>query len=456
MSEDIRPGETTEDAVARYQRGMQADTKHYPYDEMMEMSLLGAILLGGRKTLDNVEFIVTERDFYRGGHQGIWTAMKEVVAETGGACDIVLLRDRLIVKNQLEVCGGLAYLMQLAEIVPTTSNADWYAKNVKKLSQRRNIVIQSEYAMMQAQRGTTTPDEICLTFAQGTDNVVPTNTVQSGSDVFRQGIENIKAGKRKGINTGFSGIDSVVGGLRNGELIVIGGRPSMGKSSLGLQYAINSAIQGKGSLFISAEMSMDMISQRMIQIMSGVDAKNLFESYISERDRQRIQDTQSTLDLIPLYFSTETPVTVSSIRAKARELQRDGKLNLIIVDYLQMIDTGKSTEGRTRDIGIISRGLKNIAKEFDIPLVALSSLSRATEQRNDKRPIMSDLRESGDIESDADVIQFLYRPEYYDSDRKDIDPNLPSECEVITAKNRNGTTGVSILEFNKRFARFEE
>lgn len=456
MSDDIRPGETTEDAVARYQRGMQADTKHYPYDEMMEMSLLGAILLGGRKTLDNVEFIVTERDFYRGGHQGIWTAMKEVVAETGGACDIVLLRDRLIVKNQLEVCGGLAYLMQLAEIVPTTSNADWYAKNVKKLSQRRNIVIQSEYAMMQAQRGTTTPDEICLTFAQGTDNVVPTNTVQSGSDVFRQGIENIKAGKRKGINTGFSGIDSVVGGLRNGELIVIGGRPSMGKSSLGLQYAINSAIQGKGSLFISAEMSMDMISQRMIQIMSGVDAKNLFESYISERDRQRIQDTQSTLDLIPLYFSTETPVTVSSIRAKARELQRDGKLNLIIVDYLQMIDTGKSTEGRTRDIGIISRGLKNIAKEFDIPLVALSSLSRATEQRNDKRPIMSDLRESGDIESDADVIQFLYRPEYYDSDRKDIDPNLPSECEVITAKNRNGTTGVSILEFNKRFARFEE
>ena len=230
----------------------------------------------------------------------------------------------------------------------------------------------------------------------------------------------------------------------------------MGKSSLGLQYAINSAIQGKGALFISAEMSMDMISQRMIQIMSGVDSRNLYDSYLSEQERERLQDTQNTLGHIPLFFSTETPVTVSSIRAKARELQRDGKLNLIVVDYLQMMDTGKSSEGRTRDIGIISRGLKGVAKEFDIPLVALSSLSRATEQRNDKCPIMSDLRESGDIESDADVIQFLYRPEYYDSDRQEIDPNLPSECEVITAKNRNGTIGVSILEFNKRFARFEE
>ena len=456
MSDDIRPGESTADAVARFQRAKKADTLHYPYDEIMEASLLGAVLLGGRKTLDRVEFIVTEQDFYRGANQGIWTAIKEVIAETSAGCDIVLLRDRLVNKNQLEACGGLAYLMQLGEIVPSTSNADWYAKNVKKLAQRRNIVIQAEYAMAQAQQGNVTPDEICLTFAQGTDNVVPTNTVQSGSDVFRAGLENIKAGKRKGINTGFSGIDSVVGGLRNGELIILGGRPSMGKSSLGLQYAINSAIQGKGSLFISAEMSMDMISQRMIQIMSGVDSKNLYESYLSEQERERLQDTQNTLDHIPLFFSTETPVTVSSIRAKARELQRDGKLNLIVVDYLQMMDTGKSSEGRTRDIGIISRGLKNIAKEFDIPLVALSSLSRATEQRNDKRPIMSDLRESGDIESDADVIQFLYRPEYYDSDRQEIDQNLPSECEVITAKNRNGTIGVSILEFNKRFARFEE
>jgi len=456
MSDDIRPYESVGDAVARYQRAKQADAQHYPYDEMMESSLLGSVLLGGRKTLDRVEFLVSEQDFYRGAHQGIWTAMKEVIAETGAGCDIVLLRDRLVIKNQLEACGGLAYLMQIGEIVPTTANAEWYAKNVKKLAQRRNIVVQAEYAMMQAQRGNTSPDEICLTFAQGTDNVVPTNTVQTASDVFKAGLDSIKAGKRKGINTCFADIDSVVGGLRNGELIILGGRPSMGKSSLGLQYAINASIQGKGALFISAEMSMDMISQRLIQIMAGVDSRNLYDSYLSEQERQRLQDTQNTLDHIPLFFSTETPVTVSSIRAKARELQRDGKLNLIVVDYLQMMDTGKSTEGRTRDIGIISRGLKGIAKEFDIPLVALSSLSRATEQRNDKRPIMSDLRESGDIESDADVIQFLYRPEYYDSDRQEIDPNTPSECEVITAKNRNGTIGVSVLEFNKRFARFEE
>jgi replicative DNA helicase len=149
-------------------------------------------------------------------------------------------------------------------------------------------------------------------------------------------------------------------------------------------------------------------------------------------------------------------VTVQSIRAKARELQRNNSLSFIVVDYLQMMDTGKETQGRTRDIGVLSRGLKGIAKEFNVPVVALSSLSRASEQRNDKRPIMSDLRESGDIESDADVVQFLYRPDYYAEDRNAWDENVPSEAEVITAKNRNGAIGVSKVEFHKTIARFQD
>lgn len=455
MSDDIRPGETKSDAVARFQRAKQQDLAHYPYDDMSEMSLLGAILLGGGVTFDKVEHLISETDFYRGAHQGIWTAMKEVIAETSGSCDIVLLRDKLISKNQLEACGGLHYLMQLGEIVPTTSNAMWYAKNIKRDAQRRNIVVQSEYAMMQAQRGDTPPEEICLEFARGTDNTVPTNTVQKAGDIFREGLANLKAGKRKGISSGFSEIDAVVNGFRKGEMIIVGGRPSMGKSSLGLQYAINASVQGYGALFISAEMSMDMISQRLVQIYAKVQTVNMHNAYMSETERMQLGIAQTELDKLPLFFSTETPVTIASVRAKARELQRDGKLDMIVVDYLQMMDTGKSSEGRTRDIGIISRGLKGIAKEFDIPVIALSSLSRATEQRNDKRPIMSDLRESGDIESDADVIQFLYRPEYYDNDSQTGYDNGLSECEVITAKNRNGTIGVSLLEFNKNYARFE-
>jgi replicative DNA helicase len=234
----------------------------------------------------------------------------------------------------------------------------------------------------------------------------------------------------------------------------------MGKSSLGLQYAINAAKQfiGKpgGALFISVEMSLEMISQRLMQIVAGVDGRTLSGTYLSVTDRDALSRAKSVVSNLPLYFDTETPVTVASIRAKARELRRQDKLSIIVVDYLQMMDTGKSTEGRTRDIGILSRGLKSIAKEFDVPVIALSSLSRASEQRQDKRPIMSDLRESGDIESDADMIQFVYRPDYYAENRNDWDSEFPSEAEIITAKNRNGSIGVSRLEFTKHTASFKD
>jgi replicative DNA helicase len=235
----------------------------------------------------------------------------------------------------------------------------------------------------------------------------------------------------------------------------------MGKSSLGLQYAINASTHCRkegsgGALFVSVEMSMDMISQRLLQIIGGINAQEISGTYISQTQQSAIVKAQSEVDTLPLFLSTDTPVTVASVRAKARELKRQNKLSLIVVDYLQMLDTGKETQGRTRDIGVLSRGLKSLAKEFDVPVIALSSLSRASEQRNDKRPIMSDLRESGDIESDADVVQFLYRPDYYDENRSNWDDDSPSETEIITAKNRNGSIGVSKLEFKKSLAKFSD
>ena len=434
---------------------------HYPHDVMVEMSFLGCILLGGKKTFDTVEYLVNEQDFYRPGHQAIFTAMKKVLVDTQGSCDIVLLNEELTKANQIDLVGGLAYLMQLGDLEYTTQNAPVYAKGIKRYADLRNIVINAEYAMARAQETDTDPDTITMDFAKGTESKVTTDSITSAGDVLQAGIESMRSGKRKGIPTGFSDIERVVNGWKNGELIIIGGRPSMGKSSLGLQYAINASThcrkQGSGgALFISVEMSMDMISQRLLQIIGGINAQEISGTYISQTQQSAIVKAQSEVDTLPLFFSTDTPVTVASVRAKARELKRQSKLSLIVIDYLQMLDTGKETQGRTRDIGVLSRGLKSLAKEFDVPVIALSSLSRASEQRNDKRPIMSDLRESGDIESDADVVQFLYRPDYYDENRSNWDDDSPSETEIITAKNRNGSIGVSKLEFKKSLAKFSD
>ena len=448
-----------ENKVAEYQRKKREN--HYPNDVMVEMSFLGCLLLGGKKVFDTVEYLVTEQDFYRPGHQAIYTAIKKVIAQTQGSCDIVLLNEELTKANHIEMIGGLAYLLQLGDLEYTTQNAPVYAKSIKRYAELRNIVINAEYAMGRAQETDTDPETIVLDFAKGTESKVATNTISNASEVLKAGIESLRSGKRKGMPSGFSDIDRVVNGWRNGELIIVGGRPSMGKSSLGLQYAINASKhcrkEGKGgALFISVEMSLDMISQRMLQIIGEINTQGMGGAYISQTEQSALVRAQAEVDTLPLFFATETPVTVASIRAKARELQRQNKLSLIVVDYLQMLDTGKETQGRTRDIGVLSRGLKSLAKEFDVPLIALSSLSRASEQRNDKRPIMSDLRESGGIESDADVVQFLYRPDYYDENRSNWDDDAPSETEIITAKNRNGSIGVSRVEFKKSLAKFSD
>jgi replicative DNA helicase len=428
---------------------------------MVEQGLLGSVLLGGKKVMDTIEGMVDERDFYRPGHQAIFTSMKRIVEKTGAGCDIVLLNDDINALKQDEVTGGLAYLMQLGDVEFTTQNATTYAKTIKRYAELRNIVVNAEYVIARAQQVETDPDDITLDFAKNTESKVVTNTVHKASDVMRDGIKAMMNGRKKGISSGFYDIDKVINGFRDGELIILGGRPSMGKSSLGLQYAINAAAHCRkagtgGSLFVSVEMSLDMISQRMLQVIGGIDGQAIQNSYLSEVQKDAMRLAQTEVDTLPLYLCTETPVTIQSIRAKARELQRNKNLSFIVVDYLQMMDTGKETQGRTRDIGVLSRGLKGIAKEFNVPVVALSSLSRASEQRNDKRPIMSDLRESGDIESDADVVQFLYRPDYYAEDRNAWDENVPSEAEVITAKNRNGAIGVSKVEFHKTIARFQD
>lgn len=431
------------------------DNNFYPHDIAAEMSLLGSLLLGEHKAWYAICDSINSTDFYRIANGNIFESMKRCMAQHN-AIDIVLLSQDLTSRNILDQCGGLAYLMQIGEIVPTTAHVKQYASIVKKMSNYRNIVIQSEYAMAQCQYGEREPDDIVLEFGKATANALPESAVETMHDLFVQSLNRLQTGGKVGLSTGISCIDSVVGGLRKGELIILGARPSVGKSALGLQYAYNVAKQKKGSvLFVSIEMSGDMITQRLIQMLCRIDGTNIAENYLSETDRRRIADVTEELRDLPLLVSTQSPLTINSVRAKARDAARNGNMALIVVDYLQMIEVPQS-QGRTRDVGVVSRGLKALAREFDCPVVALSSLNRATETRQDKRPMMSDLRESGDIESDADVVQFLYRPDYYESDKSAWDEEAISETELITAKNRNGKIGVSPLAFERRYAFFQD
>jgi replicative DNA helicase len=324
------------------------------------------------------------------------------------------------------------------------------------MSNYRNIVIHSQWVAGLCQQGEMEPDDIVLAFGKGTASALPESIVETMHDLFVQSLNRIQSGIKSGVSTGLSCIDNVMGGFRKGELIILGARPSVGKSALGLQYAYNVAKQRKGSvLFVSIEMSGDMITQRLIQMLCRIDGDSIANNYLNEEDKKKIVDVTADLKDLPLLVSTQSPLTLNSVRAKARDAARAGGIALIVVDYLQMIEV-TNTQGRTRDVGVISRGLKALAREFDCPVVALSSLSRATESRTDKRPIMSDLRESGDIESDADVVQFLYRPDYYDNDKGAWDDELISETELITAKNRNGKIGMSALAFEKRYTTFKD
>ena len=265
------------------------------------------------------------------------------------------------------------------------------------------------------------------------------------------------------VPSGYEEVDSVTGGWRNGELIIIGGRPSMGKSSLGLQYAWNAARYMRildekvGVLIVSAEMSKDMVTARMLSIYSEVDSQVIQTKKLNNYQKDKLQTVAQEAKSLHVRIVADKTVTLGGIRDAIRDTQKSFNVGLVVVDYLQMIamPSAYKSENRTRDIGVISRGLKDIAREYKCPVIALSSLSRAVEQRQDKRPMMSDLRESGDIESDADVIQFIYRAGYYERSQ-DGEQEDEDKAEIITAKNRNGRTGMSLLTFQTKFARFSE
>ena len=427
-----------------------------PNDIPAEMSLLGSLLLD-YKRWGSICDVVAEVDFYREAHGHIFSAMREIV-ECGDQLDIVSLMTELTEVGMLDNVGGLAYLMQIGEFVPTTSHIITYAKLVKKAADRRRMMEQCLHLVSNINEDIETQD----LYDQWINNFGSVNGHVDDSphvdDIVGPEVEEITSRtvtKMAGITTGFVNLDDALNGFRPGELIILGARPSMGKSALALQMALGAARKQHTALYISIEMSSQMVAQRMLSLMTGIDNKRLANSVMYDYEQENLRKARANLLGMPLMVSAKSPITVSEIRARVTRLKKEKDLKVVFIDYLQMIDTGNKSENRTREIGIVSRALKSMAKELNVAVVALSSLSRGVERRDDKRPMMSDLRESGDLESDADVVMFLYRPMYYAdmATREDIQTE---DAEIIVSKNRNGAVGGTCLSFVPHLAKFED
>lgn len=426
-----------------------------PNDVNAEMSLLGAVMLNC-KCWSSIADMIRPDDFYRQANGVIWNAMERII-DNADPVDIVSLNAELLAMKEIQNCGGIAYLMQIGDFVPTTENVGMYARIVKDHSNRRRVIEQAHLAMISAYEVDSNAAEIMDTLVESVGTLSSTINATSHVDDFIQEELNNILGRTQsdiaGIKTGFFALDELTNGFRPGELFILGARPSMGKSALALQCAINIARSGGSVMFVSIEMSSAMVTHRIVSLMTGINGKRIQNKVMDQHERRLISSARIELFDTQMYITAENRIDIHKLRSKCLRLKREHNLQILFVDYLQMVES--KGDNRTREIGMISRGLKSIAKELNICVVALSSLSRAVEKRDDKRPMMSDLRESGDIESDADVVAFLYRPMYYANVAQRVDMET-EEAEILIAKNRNGEVGECRLQFTANKARFDD
>lgn len=426
-----------------------------PFDVTAEESVLGSILINP-KVLPEIESILTPECFYRTANAVIFDAIR-TLGRTDVDIDIVTLRNILAQSSDLDGIGGVTYLMSIAEAVPTSSHAMSYARLVKDSYAKRVCIAEAQKAMERIAKGTEDTFAIIESMVSRMQDV--SRTAQDAmhlDEVMEIAVEEIlgRKGNGKAVSSGLANVDGIIHGFRPGEFAIIGARPSMGKSALALQMANSMARAKVPILYVSIEMSHTMVAQRLLSYATGIDGSHMANGLLEDYEKDSVRRAKENLKSMPFFLSSQSPCNIAMIRAMATRLKRTAGIKVLFVDYLQMIDGG-NTDNRTREVGIISRGLKSLAKELDIAVVALSSLSRRVESRDDKRPIMSDLRESGDIESDADLVTFLYRPMYYADQDQKIGVS-EEDCEFIISKNRNGPVGTARLTFFNKKATFDD
>jgi replicative DNA helicase len=430
-----------------------------PQNIEAEQSILSAILIDNNVLLDVIELLAAV-DFYKSAHQKIYSAILDLF-DKGEPVDLVTLANRLDEKGQLEDVGGASYLARLVDTVPLAVNAQHYAKIVHSKAALRRLIEKANAIAKRCFKDEGEVDEV-IDFAEASIFEVSDRKSKQAfyplSKLILQNIETLeeKQGNRSlvtGVPMGFTILDNLTSGLQNSDLIILAARPSMGKTALALNIARNAAIESNIPVAVfSLEMSKEQLSLRMLCSEARLDSSRLRGGFFSMDDWRRLTDAAGVLSESPIYIDDTPNISAMEIRAKARRLKMDKNIGLVVVDYLQLMQGRGTAERRDLEISEISRALKALAKELNLPVLALSQLNRMLEQRNDKRPRLSDLRESGALEQDADVVAFIYRDEIYNPDE-----NNPKRgtADIILAKQRNGPTGEVTLTFLTTYTRFE-
>ncbi len=434
-----------------------------PYSLEAEMSVLGGMFIDADAVVKAVE-LLDDSMFYREAHRRLFRAMVRMW-QTGEVIDVITLSEFLKNAGDFETVGGSAYLAQLLDAVPTAANIEYHSRIVREKAILRRL-IEAATGIIQSTFDQQGEVEAILDEAEQKIFQIAQTQDRKGfvwiKELLWPAMEQIEllsqnASSITGIPTGFADLDTITAGFQKGDLIIVAARPSMGKTAFTLNIAQHAAISAQRAVaFFSLEMSKESLVQRMLTAEARVDASRVRTGRLRDDDYPRLAQAAGLLNTAPIYIDDTPAISILEMRAKARRLKSDrDDLSMIVVDYLQLMQAGGKIESRQQEVSEISRGLKALAKELQVPVVALSQLSRAVESRPDKRPMMSDLRESGAIEQDADVIMFLYRPEYYHGPVDKDGNSLEGRAEVIVGKQRNGATGTIPLMFHKEFTRFE-
>jgi replicative DNA helicase len=433
-----------------------------PHNIEAEMSVLGAILQSNEALLKCLEFLQPGH-FYRDAHRKIFAVAKELFLRSEPV-DLITVTNDLRRRGDLEEVGSAAFLTSLVEAVPTAANVTYHARIVRDKALLRQLIDVATDIVGLGYADQDDADQL-LELAEQQIFEISEDRVRRSflplkeilKDAFEE-VERLYDRKTQvtGVPTGFGELDKMTAGLQPSELVIIAGRPSMGKTSFALNIARNAAIEeGLPVGIFSLEMSKEQVVQRMLSSEAEVDSNRLRTGFLRETDWPKLTSAAGRLSDAPIYIDDSAAITVIELRAKARRLKAEKEVKMVVIDYLQLISGRLRSENRQQEVSEICRALKAMAKELNVPVVALSQLARRTEEREEGRPQLSDLRESGAIEQDSDVVMFLYRPGYYRARKtQGVDPERDTKTEIIIAKQRNGPTGKVELAFLREYVKF--
>ncbi len=435
--------------------------KMMPQAVQLEEAVIGALLVD-KNGIGAVVEVLSPESFYKSSHSEIFSVMMDLF-EGSFPIDILTVSEKLTKKGVLEDVGGLVYLMQLAGKVASAANVEYHARIIAQKYIQRELIRSSTKVIKDAFEDTLDIFEMLDTAEQNLYEIT-SNNLSTGYSTVEKVIAKSKrlievamesGGEVSGVPTGFRDLDKMTAGWQNSDLIIIAARPGMGKTAFTLSLARNAALAGKAVAIFSLEMSDAQLGNRLISMEASIDSRKLRNGKLDAEECERIGVANTKIADMPIIIDDTPAINIFEMRAKCRRMKQEKGVDLIIIDYLQLMrGNPKERQNREQEISSISRSLKGLAKDLNVPVIALSQLSRAVESRGGaKRPVLSDLRESGAIEQDADLVSFIYRQEYYDLNDEMA---KPGEAEIIVSKHRNGGLGSVYLEFKKEYVRFEE